>query len=74
MVIGAGGAIASVRVTSGAGYEVLDAQALDMIRKLAPEAPLPASLRGREFAVVDTGGLMAAGAAEVTGPAVPTRP
>jgi protein TonB len=51
MVIGAGGSIASIRVTSSAGYEVLDAQALDMIRRAAPEAPLPETLRGREFAV-----------------------
>jgi len=51
MVIGAAGSIASLQVVASAGYEVLDAQALDMIRKAWPEAQLPANLRGREFAV-----------------------
>jgi len=51
MVIGAAGSIASMQVTASAGYQVLDAQALDMIRKAWPEAQLPANLRGREFAV-----------------------
>jgi len=40
-----------MQVTASAGYQVLDAQALDMIRKAWPEAQLPANLRGREFAV-----------------------
>lgn len=51
MVVGATGSIASLQVTASAGYEVLDAQALDMIRQAWPEAQLPANLRGREFAV-----------------------
>ena len=51
MVIGPAGSIASMRVMASAGYEVLDAQALDMIRKAWPEARLPVNLRGREFAV-----------------------
>lgn len=51
MVVGATGSIASLQVTASAGYEVLDAQALEMIRRAWPEAQLPANLRGREFAV-----------------------
>lgn len=51
MVVGATGSIASLQVTASAGHEVLDAQALEMIRRAWPEAQLPANLRGREFAV-----------------------
>ena len=51
MVVGATGSISSLQVVASAGYEVLDAQALDMIRQAWPEAQLPANLRGREFAV-----------------------
>lgn len=51
MVIGANGMIASLRVTASSGQDVLDKQALDMIRKAKPLVPIPAAMRGREFAV-----------------------
>jgi protein TonB len=51
MVIGANGMIASLAVRSGTGHDVLDQQALDMIRKAKPLTPIPAALRGREFTV-----------------------
>lgn len=49
MVVGANGTLASLSVGRGSGHEVLDRQALDMIRKAKPLAPIPAALRGREF-------------------------
>jgi len=49
MVVGATGTLASLSVGRGSGHEVLDRQALDMIRKAKPLAPIPAALRGREF-------------------------
>jgi protein TonB len=49
MVVGKDGAIASLDVKSSAGYEILDAQALDIIRRAWPDTPLPSGLRGREF-------------------------
>lgn len=51
MVIGANGMIASLSIKTSAGHEVLDQQALDMIKKAKPLTPIPAALRGREFAV-----------------------
>ncbi|HEX7052500.1 MAG TPA: energy transducer TonB [Burkholderiales bacterium] len=49
--VAASGAVASVTVKTSSGYEVLDAQALEMFRKAAPEVPAPAALRGRHFSV-----------------------
>lgn len=49
MTIGADGRIASLRVRSGSGYEILDRQALDMFRTAKPFVPIPPELRGREF-------------------------
>jgi protein TonB len=51
MVIGANGMIASLSVRNGTGHDVLDQQALDMVRKAKPLAPIPAALRGKEFSV-----------------------
>jgi protein TonB len=51
MVVGANGMIASLRVTSSSGHDVLDKQALDMIRKTKPLVPIPPAMRGREFPV-----------------------
>lgn len=51
LTIGAGGGIASLAVKSGTGYAVLDQHALDMLRRAQPKTPLPAGLRGREFAL-----------------------
>ena len=51
MVIGANGMIASATIKSGSGHEVLDNQALDMLKKGKTTVPIPASLRGREFSI-----------------------
>lgn len=51
MVVGADGTIASISVKTRSGFEVLDQQALEMIRKAKPLAPIPAGLRGRGFTV-----------------------
>jgi len=51
MVIGTDGAIASISIKTGSGFEVLDQQALEMIRKAKPLAPIPAQLRGKGFTV-----------------------
>lgn len=49
MTIAANGRIASLRVRSSSGYEILDRQALDMFRNAKTFVPIPAELRGREF-------------------------
>ena len=49
--IGADGAIASLRVARGTGYAILDQQALEMIRRAKPDAPIPAGLRGKAFGI-----------------------
>ena len=51
MVIGTDGTIASISIKTGSGFEVLDQQALEMIRKAKPLAPIPAQLRGKGFTV-----------------------
>lgn len=51
MVIGANGVIASASVKSGSGHDILDNQALDMLKKGNTTVPIPASLRGREFSI-----------------------
>jgi len=51
MAIGANGAIAALSVRSSTGHPVLDQQALEMIERAKATAPIPASLRGREFVV-----------------------
>jgi len=51
LVVGANGATKSSLVKASSGYEILDNQALDMVKKAKPLAPIPAALRGREFTV-----------------------
>jgi protein TonB len=51
MAIGPDGSITSIGIKTRSGYEVLDQQALEMIRKAKPLTPIPASLRGRAFTV-----------------------
>jgi periplasmic protein TonB len=51
MVIGANGMIASATVKTSSGHEILDNQALDMLKKGKTTVPIPASLRGREFLI-----------------------
>jgi protein TonB len=49
MVIGADGGVANASVRRGSGHEILDNQALDMLKKGKTMVPIPVSLRGREF-------------------------
>jgi protein TonB len=51
MVIGPDGSIASIGIRTRSGYEVLDQQALEMIRKAKPLTPIPAALRGKGFSI-----------------------
>ncbi|MFH1043841.1 MAG: TonB family protein [Pseudomonadota bacterium] len=51
MVIDANGMVASASIKTGSGYEVLDKQALDMLKKGKTTVPIPAGLRGREFSI-----------------------
>jgi protein TonB len=51
LVIGADGMVESALVRNSSGYDILDNQALDMIRKAKPLTPIPPALRGREFSV-----------------------
>lgn len=49
MAIGADGSIAALSVRASSGHEILDREALDMIRKATPLTPIPANLRGTAF-------------------------
>jgi protein TonB len=49
--VGASGSVSSIRVKTSSGYEVLDAQALEMFSSAVPQVPVPAALRGRAFSV-----------------------
>jgi protein TonB len=51
LVVGANGMIQSSLVKASSGHEILDNQALDMVKKAKPLTPIPAALRGREFTV-----------------------
>lgn len=51
LVIGSNGSTQKASIKTSSGYEILDNEALDMIRKAKPLAPIPPSLRGREFTV-----------------------
>ena len=51
MAIGADGTIAALSVRSSSGHEILDREALDMIRRAKPLTPIPATLRGTAFTV-----------------------
>ena len=51
MVIGANGAIADASIKTSSGHEVLDNQAMDMLKKGKTTVQVPASLRGREFTI-----------------------
>lgn len=51
LVVGSDGSMGSAVVKSSSGHEILDDQALDMIRKAQARTPVPAALRGREFSV-----------------------
>lgn len=49
--LAADGQLQSVRVLSSSGHEILDRQAIDMVRAAAPLPPLPSSLAGRSLTV-----------------------
>ncbi|MBE0612770.1 MAG: energy transducer TonB [Burkholderiales bacterium] len=49
--IGANGMLAGVSVKTSSGHEILDKQAVSMLRKGKTTVPIPANLRGREFAI-----------------------
>jgi len=49
MVIGANGMIDSASIKTGSGHDILDNQALDMLKKGKSTVPIPASLRGLQF-------------------------
>ena len=51
MLIGADGNIASISLKTRSGFEVLDEQALEMIRRAKPQAPIPSALRGKGFTI-----------------------
>jgi len=51
LVIGANGRTRSASIESSSGYEILDKQALGMVKKAKPLTRIPAALRGREFEV-----------------------
>ncbi|TAK67157.1 MAG: energy transducer TonB [Betaproteobacteria bacterium] len=51
MVIGANGMLANASIKTGSGHEILDNQALDMLKKGKTTVPIPVSLRGREFSI-----------------------
>lgn len=49
--LAADGQLQSVRVLSSSGHEILDRQAIDMVRAATPLPPLPSSLAGRSLTV-----------------------
>ena len=51
MVIGANGMIASTSIKTSSGHEILDKQALDMLKKGKTTVQIPVGLRGREFSI-----------------------
>ena len=51
LVVGANGMLQSSLVKASSGHDILDNQALDMVKKAKPLTPIPAALRGREFTV-----------------------
>jgi len=51
MVIGANGMIASASIITGSGHDILDSQALDMLKKGMTTVPIPASLLGSEIII-----------------------
>lgn len=51
MVIGANGMLADATIKTSSGHEILDNQAIDMLKKGKTTVQIPASLRGREFSV-----------------------
>ena len=51
LVLGANGELAGALVRRSSGHDMLDRQALEMMRKAAALTPIPPALRNREFAI-----------------------
>lgn len=51
MVIGANGMLARASIKTSSGHEILDKQAIDMLRKGKTTVQIPSRLRGREFSI-----------------------
>lgn len=51
LLLTAGGDLAEVRVVSSSGHEILDRQAIDMVREAAPLPRLPAAIAGRPLTI-----------------------
>ena len=51
LVIGANGMLASASIKTSSGHDILDNQAMDMLKKGKTTVQIPASLRGREFSI-----------------------
>jgi protein TonB len=51
MAIGADGMIKGTHVKTSSNYQILDQQALDMVKRSKPLIEIPSALRGREFSV-----------------------
>ena len=51
LVVGSNGTIKSVLIKRSSNYQILDDQALDMVKKGTGREPIPSALRGREFSV-----------------------
>ena len=51
LVIGANGMLADATIKTSSGHEILDNQAIDMLKKGKTTVQIPASLRGREFSI-----------------------
>jgi protein TonB len=49
--VAASGAVASIKVRTSSGFDVLDEQALDMFRRAVPEVAVPPALRGKNFSI-----------------------
>jgi protein TonB len=51
MVIGVDGMVVNASIKAGSGHEILDNQALEMLKQGKTAVPIPANLRGREFSI-----------------------
>jgi protein TonB len=51
VAIGANGTIKDTLIKTSSNHQILDDQALDMVKRSEPLTPVPAALRGREFTV-----------------------
>ncbi len=49
VVIGTNGTIEDALIKTSSNYQILDDQALDMVKRGKPLTPIPAALHGREF-------------------------